>query len=189
MGALIRSWCAVGTLVGVAAIAAGVGGAPSPAEAAQASAVATREAVYAAFTVNLTRFISWPDAALGPAGQPFLIGTFPRDPINGQLDAAVQGEEVSGHPVRTIRLHSFEDIRRCQVVFFSHGMANPRQVLARALGRPILTVSDTGDFLSLGGHVRFVPEASRIGLRISAINLRSSGLQARAQLLRLAASP
>lgn len=189
MGALIRSGRAVVTAIGVMFVAAGVFRAAGPVQAAETAAVATRDAVYAAFTVNLTRFISWPEAALGPAGRPFVIGTFPRDPINEQLDAAVQGEEVSGHPVRTIRLRSLEDIDKCQVIFFSRGMADPREVLARATGRPILTISDTGDFLPLGGQVRFVPEASRIGLRISAINLHAAGLQARAQLLRLAASP
>lgn len=154
-----------------------------------ASPRASAEAVYAAFTVNLTRFITWPDSDLGPNGAPFLIGTFPRDPINRELDQAVSGETVNGHPVRTIRLRDVNDVARCRVVFVSRGAANLRAVLDHAAHRPILTVSDAEGFLSLGGHVRFVPEPPHTRLEISAVNLRASGLQARAQLLRIANSP
>lgn len=149
----------------------------------------TTESVYAAFTLNLTRFITWPESALGPEGAPFVIGTFPRDPINDELDAAVQGESVSGHPVRTIRLHSLAEVRNCQIVFFSRGIVDPAAVLARTQHRAVLTISDSDEFLALGGHVRFVPQPAHIGLKISAVNLRASGLEARAQLLRIAASP
>jgi hypothetical protein len=151
--------------------------------------VATTEAVYAAFTLNLTRFITWPESALGPTGSPFVIGTFPRDPINAELDAAVQGESVGSHPVHTIRLRSLNDVQKCQIVFVSHGTADPDAVVQRAERRPILTISDMDGFLALGGHVRFVPQPPHTKLQISANNLRASGLEARAQLLRLAATP
>lgn len=156
---------------------------------ASAGPRANAEAVYAAFTVNLTRFITWPESDLGPSGTPFLIGTFPRDPINRELDLAVTGEEVNGHPVRTIRLRDLNDVGRCQVVFVSRGIGNARALLERAEHRPILTVSDADDFLALGGHVRFVPDPPHTRLEISAVNLHASGLQARAQLLRIANSP
>jgi hypothetical protein len=151
--------------------------------------LASREAVYAAFTVNLTRFISWPENSLGPANAPFLIGTFPRDPINEELDAAVRGEEVAGHPIQTIRLRSLDDVRKCHVVFMTRGVADPATVLVRTEHHPVLTISDADGFLNLGGHVRFVPQPTRTGLQISANNLRASGLEARAQLLRIASTP
>lgn len=189
MAAMRRNWRAIAALGLSAVVAAGVFRAAIPVEAAEPAVVATREAVYAAFTVNLTRFITWPKEALGAPGQPFTIGTFPRDPINEELDTAVRGEQVAGHPVRTIRLQSFDDIANCQIVFFSRGMANPRDVLAHTAHRPILTVSDADGFLELGGHVRFVRQPGHTGLQISAVNLRSSQLEARAQLLRVAAAP
>jgi hypothetical protein len=163
--------------------------AATPAPTVASKAPASPEAIYAAFTVNLTRFISWPTSAMSPDDTPLLIGTFPRDPINRELDAAVQGESINGHPLRTYRLRNVDDVRRCQVVFVSRGAANPAAVLARVGHRPILTVSDIDDFLALGGHVLFVARPPHIGLQISAINLRTSGLEARSQLLRIAATP
>ncbi len=162
-----------------------IGAAPAATSGARASS----QAVYAAFTVNLTRFITWPEDALGPAGTPFVIGTFLRDPINAELDDAVRGEIVAGHPVRTVRLRSLNDVRDCQLIFISRGVADPAAVLARVQHRPILTVSDTDGFLALGGHVRFVPQQAHIRLEISAENLRACALEARAQLLRIAATP
>jgi hypothetical protein len=179
----VRSLALLLTLVVVGAYRAA---APN-AEAAPARA--SPEAVYAAFTLNLMRFISWPDDAIGAPPQPFIIGTFPQDPINGELDAAAQGEVVNGHPVRTIRLHSLDDVARCQAVFISHDVARPAAVVARAVRKPILTISDADGFLAMGGHVRFVPQPPHTRLQISAENLRASGLAARAQLLRLAATP
>ncbi|HVU33287.1 MAG TPA: YfiR family protein [Opitutaceae bacterium] len=151
--------------------------------------VAPIEAVYAAFTINLTRFITWPAAALGAPGEPFLIGSFPRDPINPDLDEAVRGETVAGHPVRTIRVGSLADVLRCRVVFLSRGVADPGRLLAETRGHPILTISDAAGFLEHGGHVRFVSKPPHTRLEISAVNLRNSRLEARAQLLRLAALP
>ncbi len=185
---LIRSSLGAGAIIGAAIVFVAAFRAAAP-DVEAASQPVSKEAVYAAFTVNLTRFISWPASALGPEGSPFLIGTFSRDPINEELDAAVRGENVNGHPLRTIRLHSIEDVRKCHVVFVSGTRADVGAVLAEAENRPILTVSDVEGFLARGGHVRFVPEPNRTGLQVSAVNLRASGLEARAQLLRVAEEP
>lgn len=177
-----RAWMTFGAVL-LASVSLGVGllAADGP--------MANLEAVYAAFTVNLTRFITWPAKALGPPGTPFLIGTFPFDPINVELDQAVRGEAVAGHPLATIRLNSPRDVTRCRVVFVSRGVADLAQVLAWTAGRPILAVSDAEGFLRAGGHVRFIAAPPHTRLEISAANLKGSGLQAQAQLLRLASPP
>lgn len=172
-----------GLTVLVLALAAMVPLASAP---AAMPSVASTQAVHAAFTLNLTRFITWPETAFGGPEAPLVIGTFPRDPVNAELDRAARGETVNGHPVRTMRLQSLDDLAKCHVVFLSQN--NPRQaaVLQQAARKPILLIGDGEGFLELGGHVRFVPQPPRIGLRISVDNLKASGLEARAQLLRLA---
>jgi hypothetical protein len=118
-----------------------------------------------------------------------VIGTFEKDPVNDELDAAARGELVGTHPIKTVRLHSLNEVANCHVVYVSRGVADLAPVLARTQRRPVLTVSDADGFLALGGHVRFVRQPSHVGLQLSATNLRASGLDARAQLLRLAAAP
>lgn len=156
--------------------------------AAQSPAV-DRQAVYAAFTLNLIRFISWPATSFPAPEAPLVVGSFPRDPINASLDAAVQGESADGHPLRTIRIQTLEDVGRCHLVFLGRGNALQAAVLQACAGKPILTVSDAEGFIELGGHVGFVPQAAHMRLNISATNLKSSRLEARSQLLRVAAKP
>jgi hypothetical protein len=170
----------VATLPGPAAPTALIAAAPLP---------ANTQAVYAAFTINLTRFIQWPEGTFAAPDAPLIIGTFPRDPINEALDRAAQGESVDGHPIRTMRIQSLDDLGKCHVVFLARAYATRPAVLARLVHRPILTVSDAAGFLELGGHVRFEQQAPHVVPRISAENLKSSGLEGRAQLLRLAATP
>ncbi len=154
-----------------------------------AAPLPSADAVYAAFVVNLTRFITWPADPAVPPDAPFVIGTFPRDPINDELDAAVRGETFNGRPVQTIRLRSLEDVQRCHTVFVSRGAGDLSALLSRTQNRPILTISDSEAILRLGGHVRFVPQSTGTTLRVSVENLRASGLDARAQLLRIATGP
>lgn len=168
--------------------AAGVFRATVP-QARAAAPLPSANAVYAAFIVNLTRFITWPADPAQPPDAPFVIGTFARDPINDELDAAAQGEVLNGRPVQCVRLRSLDDVQRCQVVFVSRGTVDAAAVLARVQKRPILTISDSDGFLRLGGHVRFVAQPTGTVLRVSVENLRASGLEARAQLLRIATEP
>lgn len=182
-----NGWTRVAAWAALALLA--VTGAPwaSRAQAAE-PALANTQAVYAAFTLNLLRFITWPEGTFPSADAPFVIGTFPRDPVNEALDEAVKGEKVETHPVTTMRIQSLDDVAKCHVIFLSRGLTRPA-VLARVANKPILTVSDADSFLELGGHVRFVPQPSGTRLRMSVPNLKASGLESRAQLLRLAAVP
>ena len=146
--------------------------------------------LYVGFILNLTRFITWPEGVFPSANAPIVIGTFPRDPLNQALDAAAQTEVVDGHPVRTLRLQSLDDVGWCQVIFISRRDGiRPAAALARLAHRPILAIGDADGFLELGGHFRFLPRGAKIGLQVSAENLKASGLEARAEVLRLATSP
>jgi hypothetical protein len=169
-----------GALFGPVAPSATVAAVPVP---------ANTQAVYAAFTINLTRFITWPEGTFATPDAPLIVGTFPRDPINDALDRAAQGETVDGHPIRTMRIESLDDLEKCHVVYLARAYATRPAVLRRLVHRPVLTVSDAAGFLELGGHVRFEQRALHVVPRVSAENLKNSGLEGRAQLLRLAATP
>lgn len=185
--AVLGRFCWAWPWLAAAALVAGDGGARQSRPTGAATKIATTEQVYAAFTVNLTQFVTWPESAFRDDSTPLTIGTFPRDPINAALDAAAANEKSGGRPIRTVRLQSLDDVAQCHVIFISR--SNPRQaaVLERASGRPILTIGDADGFLELGGHVRFVSQPPHTRLRISVANLKACGLMGRAQLLRFAA--
>lgn len=158
---------------------------PSARGAPPAEAVG-QQAVYAAFVVNITRFIQWPAASFPQPDSPIVIGTFPKDLINEPLDAAVAGEVVGTHPLKVVRIQSLDDLANCNVIYVTGSATLKQAVLARIANKPILSVSDDKGFIELGGHVRFVARPPHTQLLIGVANLRASGLQARAQLLRLA---
>jgi len=158
----------------------------TPAAAAPSSGVVAQQSVYAAFVVNITRFVLWPETAFRSVDEPIVIGTFERAAINDELDRAVQGERVGARPLKTLRIHSLDDLARCQAVYLEGADPQQNAVLSRIAGRPVLAIGDGDGFLELGGHIRFVPKPPRTQLRIRLANLRSSGLQVRSQLLRLA---
>lgn len=164
----------------------GINGATPVRMAASRPAIVSTHAIYAAFTLNLTRFITWPPSTFSDPDAPFVIGTLPRDPINEHLDAAARTEKFGERPIRTIRIRSLEGVDKCHAIFLSHRGQQHSAILARAGGRPILTIGDAEGFLELGGHVRFVPRHPHAQLRISVENLKASGLSGRSQLLRLA---
>jgi hypothetical protein len=162
---------------------------PGSRPAAVPPALVSTQEVYAAFTVNLTRFVTWPEGTFPSRDAPIVIGSFPRDAINAALDEAVKGESVEGHPLRTMRIQSLDDLAKCQVVFLSKNNATRAAVLSRLAHKPVLTVSDADGFLELGGHVWFEARPPHTRPRISPENLKLSGLEVRSQLLRLAAVP
>ena len=146
-----------------------------------------RESVHSAFVLNLARFIRWPDTAFAAADAPLVIGTLARDPINEALDADVENEQIGTHPIQVIRLRSMNDVAGCHIVFLSAENArHTPALLAQVRGKPILAISDAEGFLELGGHVLLVPRGQRTGLRLHQPNLKSSGLTASSQLLRIA---
>lgn len=161
-------------------------GALSAAAACARAQPADRSTVHAAFTLNIARFITWPDDAFASRDAPLVIGTAERDPVNPALDHAAGLEPIHGRPVRTRRIRSLEDLAECHLIFLSEDTPQQPSILARVKDRPVLTIGASPGFLELGGHVAFVTRSSRVALRVSPGHLKSSGLEARAQLLRLA---
>lgn len=187
MAILRRLRQAVAGLVALTLAApAPLGAANSPA-GAKPRAIVSTQAVYAAFTLNLTRFVSWPESAFAEPEAALMIGTMPRDPINAHLDAAAKLERFNNRPIRTIRIRNMDDVAKCHVIFMPKNHPRQAAVLERAAGKPILTISDAEGFLALGGHVQFVPQPPHTKLKVSVENLKASGLAGRSQLLRLAA--
>lgn len=180
-----RRWIAFGVLAVTVSGAFAFRGVTSV--AAAATPMVSTQAVYAAFTLNLTRFVNWPELAFADPDAALVIGTFPRDPINDHLDAAAAKERFNGRPIRTIRIQSLDDVAKCHVVFIEKSNRRQAALLERTAGKPILTIGDADGFLELGGHVRFVPQPPHTKLRISVENLKASGLTGRSQLLRIAA--
>lgn len=138
---------------------------------------------------NLARFVEWPPEAFATIETPIVIGILGRDPFGKVLDDVVRAESIDGRPVVVQRYSDASKIGRCHILFISRSEgAQLPSVINRLKGKPILTVSDIEDFaLHKGGMVRFYEtDEKKIRIRIHLGNLKASGLNASAKLLRVA---
>jgi hypothetical protein len=143
--------------------------------------------VKAVFLFNFSRFVEWPETAFADSKSPFVVGVFGFDPFGADLDEAVRGESVRGHPLVVRRVRDAADAANCQILFIHHSERNRLpEVLSAVDKRSILTVSDMPDAAKQGVMIRFVTQDGRIRMRINAESARAAHLTISSNLLRSA---
>lgn len=138
----------------------------------------------AAFLLNFTKFIDWPESEHGADNVPFAICIYGDDPFGPALDQIVQGESVNGRRLVVRRLARSVP-ESCQVLFFSKLESKIHSVLS-SLPAGVLAVGESEHFLSDGGTISFIVENRRVRFGINQRNARSAGLRISSKLLNLA---
>ncbi|HEY3756863.1 MAG TPA: DUF2937 family protein [Opitutaceae bacterium] len=152
---------------------------------AQGPSALTEPEIKAAFLFHFTQFVDWPSDAFANARSPMMIGVAGDDGIEDVLERIVKGEHWEGRPLLVCRVHTAEDAAGCQLLYIAPG--SERLVQSGELkNKPVLTVGSTETFLRDGGMIRFVPDRSRLRLRINVQAAREASLSISAALLRLA---
>lgn len=131
----------------------------------------TEYEVKAAFLLNFTRFVEWPQMAFPDPGAPLVIGIVGEDPFGDVLPKLVQGQKAQGRPIEIRRFREAEDCGDCHVLFLSRSVADEAKRILRRLGsRPVLTVNENEDFVRDGGVIRFalVNETVRFDINLKA---------------------
>lgn len=135
---------------------------------------------------NFTKFVEWPDGALGESGAPVVIGVW-NDGLVPVLEAALLNKTVHGHPIVVRRLNSSAEAKICAVLFMG---ASDRKEIARivqSVGRsPVLTIGERVQFSRLGGVIAFIRDGNRIRFEINLDAAERAGLRVSSKLLRLA---
>jgi hypothetical protein len=136
---------------------------------------------------NFTKFVRWPDRALGAEGVPVLVGVWHDDHLVPALETALRNKTIQGHPIMVERLDSTTRAKGCAVLFV--GASSPEEIarIVQSVGRlPVLTIGDRAQFSRLGGIVAFTHDANRIQLDINSEAAERAGLQVSSKLLRMA---
>ncbi len=145
--------------------------------------------VKAAFLLNFTKFAEWPAAAFPAPDSPMRICLLGEDPFGPTLDRIVEGESVSGHPVKAERLPQGGNPRNCHVLFVSR---SERERIARIIsevrGSSVLTVSELPAFAEAGGMIQFVIEERKVRFYINAAAAEASGLKLSSRLMKVASA-
>ena len=139
--------------------------------------------VKAAFLLNFTRFVDWPQTPTERAASAFSICILGDDPFGDSLNRIVSGESIKGRPLRVKRIRKWPDA--CEVLFIPASQPSSKAMLAD-VGRDVLTVGETPEFLRDGGMIRFLIEGQRVRFDINRQAVESSSLKMSARLLAVA---
>jgi hypothetical protein len=150
------------------------------------AAAPTEYQVKAVFLFNFSQFVEWPAQSLGSPSAPFFICIVGEDRFGTELEAAVQGENVQGHPFivkRYARPGAIEP--SCHILFIDNSAAAELDSITGALGgRAVLTVSDIEHSAEHGTIIQFTNDHNRLRLRINVAAAKSAGLTISSKLLR-----
>ena len=131
----LRGWRLRLLLAGAALVA-------GPAATAVAAEPAAREYdIKAAFILSFTRFVDWPEPALGSTNAPFVIGILGTDPFGSFLDDLVRNERAHGKPIVVERYTKVGEASRAHILFISRSEdARMESILEKLSGKAILTL-------------------------------------------------
>jgi len=143
-------------------------------------------AVKAAYLEKFAPFVAWPPSAFPTVSSPFAVCVLGRDPFGANLDQAVSGQSVSGHPMVVRRLDRVDGASGCHILYVgaSRSQSAP-EALRSVRGAPILTVADGA---ADGAVIQFVLKGSRVRFDIDVGAAAANRLTISSKLLSLATS-
>jgi hypothetical protein len=144
--------------------------------------------IKSAFLLNFAKFVEWPSGG-GPPGRSFTIGVLGDDAMADALRELGRGKSAAGRPLDTRRVTIKDPLADLHMLFV--GASEERrlaEVLERANGGSVLTVSDLNRFCERGGTIQFRSEHDRVRFDINLDRAEQSGLVINSKLLALARS-
>jgi hypothetical protein len=141
--------------------------------------------VKAAFLLNFTKFIDWPQTAFETPDSPFAICVLGEDPFGSALDQIVAGEAVKGRRLIVQRIKQAPQPKACQILFVARPEGDTRRIVAE-LGIGVLTIGDRESFIYEGGMISFQIENRRVRFGINRTNAENAGLRLSSKLLSVA---
>lgn len=143
--------------------------------------------VKAAYLYKFASYVDWPEAALPQADSPLVIAVLGADELADELEQAVAGHSIKGHPITVRKLRHTDPVQGVHMLFIGQPeIARLDELVTTAKEQAILTVTDSQDAHAHGSMINFVVVDDKLrfevalkpvglaGLRISALMLASA---------------
>jgi hypothetical protein len=141
----------------------------------------------AVYLYNFLQFIEWPPQAFQGESWPIVVGVVGNDAFSGMLEQTVKDETIRDRPVIVRRISGVEETKACHVLFIAKGEEkNLHDILSKIKGKPILTVSETVEFVRQGGAINFYLEGNKLRFEVNLSAVKAANLVVSSKLLRLA---
>lgn len=142
--------------------------------------------VEAVYLFDFGKFVRWPASAMEGPLRICVAGT---PAFSNSLQTLIAGETIEGRPLEVRRVLRPDDMTGCAILFIDATEKDrERPLLAAAEGKPMLTVSDSPDFLAHGGMIQFVLAAHRVRFSVNLDAANHSNLSVSSELLKVAVS-
>jgi YfiR/HmsC-like len=142
--------------------------------------------IKSAFIYNFTKFVEWPEAALGAATRPVVIGVLGEQELVADLAALVAGRNVNGRSIEVRTVRTLAEALASQLLFVSAAEESQYAAMRGELAdSPVLTVGESPSF-SVTGAIGFVQEGEKVRFEINVDIAERSHLKISSQLQKLA---
>jgi hypothetical protein len=140
--------------------------------------------VKAAFLLNFTRYVDWPDGRTLP---PFRLCVLGSNPFGARLDTVIAGETWRDQSIVVAVIRESGETAGCHLLYVPADATDRFLALHRTVAeRPILTVGETRRFFTAGGMIHLFVQDSRVRFSINQRSATIAGLTISSRLLRLA---
>ncbi|GAB4270237.1 MAG: hypothetical protein Kow0065_20140 [Methylomicrobium sp.] len=151
-------------------------------EPAYGEAVGSEAAVKVAFLYNFFKFIDWPENA--PNTDAFHLCTSASENLGGSL-AVLERKTLKDRAIVLKRHLNPQAMKDCHMVYIDSA-DNVDAILQALTALPVVTVSETNDFIDRGGMIGLHRESARFSFSLNLAAAKASHIHISAQLLKLA---
>lgn len=111
------------------------------------------------FMYNFTRYIKWPDAAIG---NEFVIGILGKSPITEHLERMAQTKQVNGVPIVVKTFKNPSEMTDCHMLFLPENYSSKFEEVRTILnGKHTLMVSEKAGLAQKGSDINFIVNNGR----------------------------
>ena len=102
----------------------------------------------------LPAYVEWPTNTFASPDEPWRIGILGTDPFGELLEKTLRDRQVAGRGFEIWHATELANLPKCEIIFIAGKDADDIKEILRALdSRPVLTVSEHDNFLTLGGII------------------------------------
>ncbi|MDO9186266.1 MAG: YfiR family protein [Bacteroidia bacterium] len=138
----------------------------------------------AAFIYNFTRFIEWD--TLNNRNE-FIIGVINSSPITESFEEIARTKTVNNKKIIIRHFYTAEEISDCDILFISeNSKISLKEILDKTKSKNTLTISEQEGYAKQGTAINFIVINAKLKFEANTKALKSAGLTASSQLLKLA---
>jgi hypothetical protein len=123
--------------------------------------------VKAAYLFKFGNYVEWPEGTFANADTPLKIGVMDADALADDLAQMAAGHSINGRAVTIRKFRRDDPITDVNVLFIGGSSNRLTEILAALKGRPVLTVTESENALTLGSMINLVIVEGKVRFEVA----------------------